>query len=92
MAGKNIAAPVFTDVYIDTTGNPVLSCVMSYYDGDGNFAGVVSIGYDIQDIYKIVTDTAIGADGFSFILEESGNIILSAKKKGYFLLKKRMSI
>ena len=84
MAGKNITTPVFTDVYIDTGGIPVLSCVMSYYDGAGNFAGVISIAYEIQDIYKIVTDTAIGADGFSFILEESGNVILSAQKEGIF--------
>ena len=83
-AGKNKAEPVFSDVYIDTEGLPILSCGVSYYNGNGDFAGVISIAYGVQDIYKIVLDTAVGSDGFSFILNSEGNVILSAKKEGIF--------
>ena len=82
--GKNASSPIFTDVYIDTEGLPVLSCVMSYYDGNGNFAGVISIAYSIQDIYEIVLDSAVGLDGFSFILNKEGNVIISGKEEGLF--------
>ena len=85
--GTNIKAPVFTDVYTDTMGNPSLACVMSYYDGNGDFAGVINISYGVGEIYKIVLDTAVGSDGFSFILNSSGNVILSAKKEGLFAAK-----
>ncbi len=82
--GAKASSPVFTDVYIDTEGFPSLACVTAYYDGNGDFAGVISIGYGIEDIYKIVLDTALGQDGFSFIVNSSGNVILSAKKEGIF--------
>ena len=82
--GENIKSPVFTDVYTDTMGNPSMACVMSYYDGNGDFAGVISISYGVGEIYKIVLDTAVGSDGFSFILNKDGNVILSAKKEGLF--------
>ncbi|MBQ6297064.1 MAG: SpoIIE family protein phosphatase [Selenomonadaceae bacterium] len=82
--GENASSPVFTDVYNDTEGNPSLACVTPYYDGNGNFAGVISISYGIGEIYKIVLDTAVGSDGFSFILNSKGNVILSAKKEGIF--------
>ena len=82
--GENASSPVFTDVYNDMSGDPSLACVTPYYDGNGNFAGVISISYGIGDIYKIVLDTAVGSDGFSFILNSNGNVILSAKKDGTF--------
>ena len=82
--GENASSPVFTDVYTDMSGNPSLACVTPYYDEGGDFAGVISISYGIGDIYKIVLDTAVGSDGFSFILNSAGNVILSAKKEGIF--------
>ncbi|MBR0061282.1 MAG: SpoIIE family protein phosphatase [Selenomonadaceae bacterium] len=82
--GENASSPVFTDVYTDMSGNASLACVTPYYDEGGNFAGVISISYGIGEIYKIVLDTAVGSDGFSFILNSAGNVILSAKKEGIF--------
>ncbi len=84
LKGMTADKPVFTDVYIDTDENPSLACVMSYYDAQGDFAGVISIAYGIEEIYKIVLETAVGEGGFSFILNSSGNVILSAKKDGIF--------
>lgn len=84
--GENASSPVFTDVYTDMSGNASLACVTPYYDEGGNFAGVISISYGIGEIYKIVLDTAVGSDGFSFILKSAGNVILSTKKEGIKIL------
>ena len=85
--GENASTPVFTDVYNDMEGKPALACVMSYYDSNGDFAGVISISSTIEEIYKIVTETAVGSDGFSFILNSDGNVILSGQKEGIFSAK-----
>ena len=34
-------------------------------------------------------ETAVGSDGFSFILNSSGNVIISAKNEGIFSVKER---
>lgn len=60
---------------------------MSYYDENGYFAGVISIAYDVEEIYQIVRETKVFEDGFSFILNSSGNVILSAKKDGIIAAK-----
>lgn len=82
--GENASSSAFTDVYNDTEGHLSLACVTPYYDGNDDFAGVISISYGIGEIYKIVLDTAVGSDGFSFILNSDGNVIISAKKEGIF--------
>ena len=85
--GETATKSVFTDVYTDTGGIPAISCVAPYYDGSGDFAGVISIAYRTKNIYKIVLETAIGEDGFSFILNSSGNVVISAKNEGIFSVK-----
>lgn len=85
--GEKATKPVFTDIYNDTGGIPTISCVAPYYDGNNEFAGVISIAYRTENIYKIVVETAIGSDGFSFILDSSGNVIISAKNEGIFSAK-----
>lgn len=85
--GEKASKPIFTDIYNDTGGIPAISCVAPYYDGNGEFAGVVSIAYRIKYIYEIVVGAAIGSDGFSFILNSDGNVIISAKDEGIFSAK-----
>jgi len=80
--GENTKKPVFTDIYVDTSGNAVMACVMSYYDANDDFAGVISISYNVEEIYKIVLDTVASSDGFSFILNQNGKVILSGKPDG----------
>ena len=70
---------VYTDTFRGADGTPDLSIAMPYYDADG-FAGVVGIGLD--EIYSQVADTAIGDTGFSFVLNEQGDIAFSARKSG----------
>ena len=82
--GKDLKEPAFTEVYADMNGVLGVSCVTSYYDGNGDFAGVISIAYSMPYIYQVVVDTAVGSDGFSFILDSSGDVIVSGKNEGIF--------
>ena len=85
--GEKATKPIFSDIYNDTGGIPTIACVAPYYYGNGDFAGVISIAYRTENIYKIVVETAVGVDGFSFILDSSGNVIISAKNEGIFATK-----
>ena len=88
MKGKDSKEPTFTEVYADMNGVLGVSCVMSYEDGNGDFAGVISIAYGIPYIYEVVINTAVGDDGFSFILDSAGDIIVSGKNEGIFAVDK----
>ncbi len=84
MKGKEVKEPTFTEIYADMNGAIGVSCVTSYYDGNGEFAGVVSVGYSMVYIYKAVIETAVDSDGFSFILDSKGDVIISGKSEGIF--------
>ena len=51
--GLTASKPVFIDIYNDTDHIPAISCVTSYYDGNGDFAGVISIAYRIINFLSI---------------------------------------
>ena len=77
-------APVFSDLFSnnDATDNyQAISCSAPYYDRDG-VAGVVSIGFSTVDIYNAINETAVGANGFSFVLSDKGEVIFSSQKSG----------
>ena len=76
-------APVFSDLYtnIDTDEYQLLGCSAPYYDKDG-VAGVVGLDVSSVDIYKAIEETAVGANGFSFVLNNKGEIIFSSRKEG----------
>lgn len=80
-SGTKATKPVFTDIYVGADGRLDLTCAMPYDDKDG-FAGVVGIGFSAEDIYKEVKDSVIGKEGISFVLDGTGNIILSSKSVG----------
>ena len=82
--GKEVKEPTFTEIYADMNGAIGVSCVTSYVDGNGEFAGVVSVGYSMVYIYKAVIETAVDSDGFSFILDSKGDVIISGKSEGIF--------
>ena len=82
--GKDAKEPTFTEVYTDMNGGIGVSCVTSYEDFNGDFAGVISIAYSMPYIYQVVVDTAVGEDGFSFILDSKGDVIISGKSEGIF--------
>lgn len=78
---KTARVPVFTDVYMGADGYPCITCAFPYYDAQG-FAGVASIGSSIDSVYRMVVETSVGESGFSFILNQSGDVVLSAQQEG----------
>ena len=81
-------APVFSDLYtnIVNDGYQLLGTSAPYYDNNG-IAGVVGLDISNGDIYQAIVDTAIGEEGFSFVLNDKGEVILSAKNDGILATK-----
>ena len=80
----NAQAPVFSDLYtnIEEDGFQLIGCSAPYYDESGNIAGVVGLDVSSVDIYKAINDTAIGENGFSFVLNKKGEVIFSSSNEG----------
>ena len=73
----------FTDPYPGgRDGMLAISCAAPYYYPDGEFAGVVGIGASLDRISDIVLSTKISSEGFSFVVDDEGHLILSQKKDG----------
>ena len=80
----NAKGPVFSDLYtnIEEDGFQLIGCSAPYYDESGNVAGVVGLDVSSTDIYQAINDTAIGENGFSFILNKKGEVIFSSRTEG----------
>ena len=76
-------APVYSDLYshMNISKYQLIGCSAPYYDKDG-IAGVVGIDVSNSDIYKIILETAVGDNGFSFVLNKKGEIIFSSRTEG----------
>ncbi len=76
--------PVFSDLYthVNLSQYQLIGCSAPFYDAAGNVAGVVGIDMSNVDIYNAIQQTAIGANGFSFILNKDGKIIFSSRTTG----------
>ena len=84
--GSEVEEPTFTDVYItQVTGEPCVSCVMPYFDGDENFAGVVGIDCNPTEIYTQINKSTIGRSGFCFIVDAHGEVLYSTQVEGDFV-------
>ena len=75
---------VFTDSFAD--GNPnregaVMLCATPI-NANGEFVGVVGLGFAIKSISDVVLNTSIGKTGFAFIMNDNGQVIISPKKEG----------
>ena len=85
-------APLFSDLYADIDFDEngrlyqVVGCSAPYYDANG-FAGVVGLDISNTDIHRAVTNTGIGKQGFSFVLDNNGKVIISSMKEGNFAAK-----
>lgn len=72
--GEKATAPEFTEVYRHINGKQVISCVMPYYDGQGQVAGVVVLDCDPSNFLP-EEDEGITR---SFVLGEKGDLLLSS--------------
>ena len=80
----NAKGTVFSDLYtnIEEDGFQLIGCSAPYYDASGNIAGVVGLDVSSTDIYTAINDTAIGENGFSFVLNKNGEVIFSSRTEG----------
>ena len=87
-ANKPLFSDVYADIDVDEDGllYQVVGCSAPYYDANG-FAGVVGLDLSNADINKAVVQTGIGDRGFSFVLNDKGQVIISAQKDGIFAAK-----
>ena len=86
--GIEAGKPVFSDLYmnIDTDEYQLIGCSAPFYDRNG-VAGVVGMDVSNTDIYKAIDDTAVGDNGFSFVLNKDGEVIFCSRTKGELLAK-----
>jgi len=73
--------PVFSTLYthINNSKYQLISCSAPFYDAAGNMAGVVGIDVSNSDIYQTIDETNIGKNGFSFVLNNKGEVIFSSR-------------
>ena len=81
-------APVFFELDSHTNLGKYqrFGCSAPYYDRYG-IAGVVGLDVPNVDIYKAINETAIGSDGFSFVLNKNGRVIFSSRTEGELVAK-----
>ena len=87
-ANKPLFSDLYADIDFDENGRlyQVVGCSAPYYDANG-FAGVVGLDISNTDIHRAVTNTGIGEDGFSFVLDNKGKVIISSMTEGTFAAK-----
>lgn len=87
-ANKPLFSDLYADIDVDQHGIPyqVVGCSAPYYDANG-FAGVVGLDISNTDMNNAVLQTGIGERGFSFVLNDKGQVIISAQKEGLLAAK-----
>lgn len=78
---KEAQKVIFTDVYLDSNGKLCLTCAAPYYDASG-FAGVVGLDVNPDSIDQQIDDTAVGQTGYSFIMNNNGDVVFSSADAG----------
>ena len=74
---------VYTAPYIGSNGKPCVSVCVPYYDEDG-FAGVVALDIDTGYIDERIRRADVDGTGFTFLLGNNGEVILSPVEEGVF--------
>ena len=68
----------WTDVFPDAFGQGLsIGCSAPFFDPYGNIAGVAGIGTRIDELMEIVVGASIGETGYGFVLNDTGQIIIS---------------
>ena len=65
-------------------GNYFLHCGAPYYDADGNFAGGVGVGAEVDYLYHALVDFNSDEPTIGIIVNQHGKIIMSSEKDGLF--------
>jgi nitrogen fixation/metabolism regulation signal transduction histidine kinase len=69
---------IWTDVFEDYLGRGLaITCARPFYDAYGNIAGVAGMGMFLTVLKEVVAGTEIGGNGYAFIINEKGEMIIS---------------
>ena len=91
-AVKETGKVFFTDPNL-YNGNHFLHCGAPYYDSDGNFAGGVGVGAEINSLYYTLVNLVPGDETLnsdermgSIIVNQDGKVIMSSEKEGILVV------
>jgi len=77
-AAKQSNGLIWTDVFDDYFGRgATITCAKPFYDANGNIAGVAAMGMLLNDLKEVVAETKIGENGYAFMVNEKGEMIIS---------------
>ncbi len=80
LAAKESNELIWTDVFNDAMGRGLaITCAAPVHDAAGNIKGVVGIGALMTNLNQEIISTTIGETGYTFVVNQSGNIIISPK-------------
>ncbi len=66
----------FTDIYQDALGRGMtITCAAPFYDVKDEFAGVVAMDIQINDLYHAIVDLDLGKGAYAFLVDREGNLI-----------------
>jgi sigma-B regulation protein RsbU (phosphoserine phosphatase) len=85
-AAKNANALVWSNLYVDTSGIPAITCAAPYYgrgpDGKKTLKGVAGNGVTLDKFTKIIDVAAPGQNTTVFLLNEEGIKLFSSDGSG----------
>jgi len=81
---KEKNAVVFSDTMLNmsTTNNAPIVVCSAPIEVNGEFIGVIGMGFFVKDVAKVYLNTSIEGSGFCFLMNDSGQVIVSQKKDG----------
>jgi len=69
---------IWTDVFEDYLGRGLsITCAKPFYDANRNIAGVVGMSMFLNVLKEVVAGTEIGGNGYAFMINEKGEMIIS---------------
>lgn len=82
---KNSDAPVWQNVYISKSTNKFcITCSKAFKDKGGKILGVCAVDMYIDDISDLVLKYKIGKNGYNFIIDKNGNIVMHPEYNSIF--------
>ena len=79
--GAQAKGAVYSTPYLGIDGSQNIDCIAPYFDGEG-FAGVVGIGFPVEEIYRQLADAVSDGSGVNFVLDGGGDVAFSSRSSG----------
>lgn len=79
--GAQAKGAVYSAPYLGIDGSQNIDCVAPYFDGE-EFAGVVGIGFPVEEIYRQIADALDDNSRTNFVLDSGGDVVFSSQSSG----------